>query len=246
MIEGIDVGLDIKNPWLRSELAAYLASQPDVRLQTSEGAGRLDLIILEVDEEPAKTLALVHALRSASPATAIFLTSPHTEPDVLLEFWRAGVRDFVPQPLNKEQLAQALQRLRERSQPREPQQVKRGKLINLMGSKGGLGTTTIAVNLALSLQETETQRGVVLVDLNQPFGDAALFLDLEPTHTFGDIAKNLARLDEAFLRGVLSQHTSGLYVLPAAYGDDEIGLLTPACVAQTLELLQTSFDYIVL
>ena len=74
MIEGIDVGLDIKNPWLRSELAAYLASQPDVRLQTSEGAGRLDLIILEVDEEPAKTLALVHALRSASPATTIFLS----------------------------------------------------------------------------------------------------------------------------------------------------------------------------
>ena len=155
MIEGIDVGLDVKNPWLRSELAAYLASQPDVRLQTSEGTGRLDLIILEVDEEPAKTLALVHALRSASPATAIFLTSPHTEPDVLLEFWRAGIRDFIPQPLNKEELTRALQRLR--SQPREPQQVKRGKLINLMGSKGGLGTTTIAVNLALSLQETETQ-----------------------------------------------------------------------------------------
>jgi pilus assembly protein CpaE len=245
----ISVGLDLKHVGLRGELERYFASQPDMRLQTSADTRGPGLIIMEVEDDPARTFAQVHALRSTSPATDIFLTSAHTDPHVLLEALRAEVKEFLLQPLQKAELDQALQRFRERHQSREPQQAKRGKLINLMGSKGGIGTTTIAVNLAISLQEADTQRTVVLVDLNQPFGDAALFLDfvdLDSAHTFGHIAKNPARLDSGFLRGVLSRHASELAVLPSAQTDDELGLLTPEVVEKTLELLQAEFDYIVL
>jgi pilus assembly protein CpaE len=242
----IAVGLEVKSTWLRGEFEMHLAAHADVRLQASGEASAPDLINLEVDQDRVKTFGRVQALLSALPTTEVFLTAADTDLDLLLETLRAGVREFIPQPLDKEELDQALQRLRVRQQASAPQAAKRGKLIHLMGSKGGLGTTTIAVNLAISLQETDAQRTVVLVDLNQPFGDAALFLDLEPTHTFGDIAKNLGRLDEAFLRGVLSRHASGLYVLPSAQGDDELGLLTPEGVEQTLGLLQMAFDYVVL
>lgn len=246
MAEVISVNLNITNTWLRGEFEMHLAAQPDVHLQASGEASVPDLVILEVDADRARTFARVQALLRASPAPEVFLTAADTDPDVLLEAMRAGVKEFIPQPLDKEELEQALRRLRERQQARAPQPAKRGKLIHLMGSKGGLGTTTIAVNLAISLQEADARRAVVLVDLNQPFGDAALFLDLDPAHTFGDIAKNLGRLDEAFLRDVLSRHASGLYVLPSAQGDDELGLLTPEGVEQTLGLLHASFDYIVL
>ena len=62
----------------------------------------------------------------------------------------------------------------------------------------------------------------------------------------GDVAKNVARLDETFLMSVLSKHASGLYVLPSVDAVEDIGLLTPEAVEHTLELLQTMFDYVII
>jgi pilus assembly protein CpaE len=156
------------------------------------------------------------------------------------------VKEFIPQPVKREDLEQTLLRCQERYRQRHPGQVKKGQLINIMGSKGGVGTTTIAVNLAVSLQRTQAHKSVVLVDLNPHLGDAALFLDLKPTHTFGDIAKNMTRLDPTFLLSTLSKHASGLSLLSSVQDVEDLGLLTPESVEKTLELLQTCFDYIVL
>jgi pilus assembly protein CpaE len=248
--ESIVVGLQVENETLRFELASFFTTQTGYRLRHAEDTGLPQLVIIELETDQHKTFSRIQAIRSASPSTEIFVTAASTDAEVLLNVLRTGVQEFLPQPLYKEDLHQALKRFEERYEERykdsHPLLPKRGKLINLLGSKGGIGTTTIAVNLAVSLQETHPTRSVVLVDLNLQFGDAALFLDLEPTHTFGDILLDPSRLDETFLTSTLSRHASGLYLLPAADRVEDMGEWTLECVERSLELLQSMFDYVIL
>jgi len=242
----ISVGLQVNKDGLGGEFEGVIASQHEFRLVKHDHHRVADLLILELDEDRGKTLSQVQTILAASPGTEIFLTSPRMEPEVLLEAFRAGVKEFIPQPINRAELEDALLRFKERHRGKPPTTVKRGKLITIIGSKGGVGTTTVAVNLAASLRQTNPDCSVALVDLNPQFGDAALFLDMEPAHTMGDVAKNITRLDETFLMSILSKHSSGLYLLPSANTVEEIGLLTPEAAEKTLDLLQTMFDYVVI
>lgn len=244
--ENITVGFAIHTAALRAECTALLAAQAAFRLQNAPDAGVPQLVMVEMHDDRARTFALIQAIQTTAPATEIFLTASRMEPDILLEALRAGVKEFIPQPVKREEFEQALQRCQARSRQRAPGQSKKGQLINIMGSKGGVGTTTIAVNLALSLQRAQAQKSVVLVDLNPQLGDAALFLDLKPAHTFGDIVKHISRLDPTFLLSTLSRHASGLSLLSSVQDIEELSLLTPESVERTLELLQMCFDYIVL
>jgi pilus assembly protein CpaE len=245
-VEIISVALDIKNERLRGEFEAILAVQQGFRLMKHDPHRAADLCILEMNEDRGKTFAQIQAILTASPSAEIFLTAAQTDSAVLLEALRAGVKEFIPQPIQQAELEEALTRFKERHKDRKPATMKRGKLLTVIASKGGVGTTTIAVNLAATLRQGDENSSVVLVDLNPQFGDAALFLDMEPAHTMGDIAKNIARLDETFLRSILSQHPSGISLLPSVNAVEEIGLLTPEAVEKTLELLQTMFDYVVI
>src|SRR2546428_4211844 len=244
--ESITVGLHINTTSLRDAFTAILTAHGTFHLQDLQSAELPQLIVLEMDDDPSETFSLIHSIKEASPGTEIFLTSPHLDPAVLLEALRAGVREFLPQPVAREEVEQALKRLQSRHWQRKPVETKKGELLNLLGSKGGVGTTTVAVNLAIALRQVNPKNTVALVDLNRQFGDVALFLDLKPTHTFGDITKNMARLDTTFMQSVLSTHASGLAILPSVEAVQEIGLLTPESVQRTLELLQASFDYVIL
>jgi pilus assembly protein CpaE len=244
--ESISVGFQGENEVLRLELASFFATQTGYQFRSAEDTELPQLMIIDVDLDQNKTLSHIQAIRSTAPTTEIFVTASSTDADVLLNVLRTGVQEFLPQPFHKEDLYQAIQRFEERYKRSHPLPTKRGRLINVMGSKGGVGTTTIAINLAVSLQELHPASSVVLVDLNLQCGDVALFLDLKPIHTFGDITSDPSRLDETFLTSILSRHASGLYLLPAAERVEELNEWTLECVERSLELLQGMFDYIIL
>jgi pilus assembly protein CpaE len=244
--ENISVGLQVDNEELRLELTAFFASQPGYGCRNATDTELPQLMILTMDPDWDKTWSHIQAVRSVSPTTEIFVTASSTNAKILLNVLRAGVQEFLPQPLQKEDLCHALQRFEERYKHSHPLPTKQGKLINILGSKGGVGTTTIAVNLAVSLQEANPASSVVLVDLNLQCGDVALFLDIEPLHTFGDITSDPSRLDETFLTSILSRHPSGLYLLPAVERPEEMSEGVLECLERSLELLQGMFDYIIL
>lgn len=242
----IVVGLDIQDEEVRSEIEAVISSLTGIRLTTSEDHGYPDLIIVELDEDHDKTFAQIHNIISTSSATEVFLTATRHDSEVLLQAIRAGVKEFIPQPIKEDELRQAFRRCKDRNREQKHNgDDEGGKLINIIGGKGGVGTTTIAVNLASSLLDADREHSVVLVDLNPQFGDVALFLDLAPTHTFGDVTKNISRLDPTFLMSVLTQHNSGLYVLPSANVIEEVGTLNAESAVKTLDLLKSTFDYVV-
>jgi len=168
---------------------------------------------------------------------------------VLIQALRTGVKEFIPQPLNEVELRKALLKYRDGSesapaQPKGPQ--RKGQIINVLGVKGGVGTTTIAVNLADSLVRLDGQPAVALIDMNRLFGEIPLFLSLEHVFNWVDISKNIARLDATYLTGILYRHRSGLRVLPSPDRVDDKATVTPQVVEAMLRLMRTMFDYVII
>ncbi len=206
---------------------------------------RYDLLLTDLKLPKADGFQVLAHLQRVSPSSSAIVMTGYGSIESAVEAMRRGAFDYITKPLALEQLRLVIKRFKEQHEAERSAQVARGQIITVFGSKGGVGTTTIALNLAVSLLEANAQRSVVLVDLNPQFGDVALFLDMEPAHTLGDIAKNISRLDETFLMSILSKHASGLSLLPSPHILEEIGAVTPAGASRTLELLQPLFDYII-
>jgi pilus assembly protein CpaE len=124
--------------------------------------------------------------------------------------------------------------------------LKHGTIINVISSKGGVGTTTIAVNLAVSLAAEKNSPSVALIDMNLLFGDIPLFLEIEPKYNWSEITKNISRLDDNFLRNILSVDTSGVSVLPSPGYVNDPDEKTPEIMSHLLMLMQRVFDFIII
>lgn len=241
------VDVVIYNEEIKKVLREIIEAQPEFRIKDLNDTEVSRLVILELDEDPAESFSFIETIAQAVDGREVFLTSPRTDSNVLLEALRAGAKEFFPQPLQRGDIKVALQKCAKRYELTSQDQPKKvGHIISVMGGKGGVGTTSVAVNLALSLQATSSRRSVVLVEVNQLGGDLAIFLDLQATHSLRDLGSDLSRLDTALLTRVMSKHSSGIHVLPSGYDDLSSGRLSPDFIEPVLKLLQSLFDHVVL
>ena len=247
MQETVSVKLVIKNPNVRKGLEEAISSVGGFCVQRSDDPAHAELLIFEIGSDLQSDFQLIHSLQNLEAVSEVFLTSSHSEPAVLVQAIRAGAREFFSQPIRPEEVRHALERFKERGGKSKGQAAaKQGHIINVIGAKGGVGGTTIAVNLAHSLAKKERLPSVALIDMNTPFGEIPLFLDIEPTYPWSEIAKHISRLDTTFLMSVLSKHSSGLYVLPSASQLDGDRVTTPEVIGRLLDLMRTVFDFIVI
>lgn len=247
----ITVIMDIKNQHVWEELkdAVSLVEGFHVCDKASyiPNPGTYDLLILEIGDEPEKDIQFANTLKASGISKDIFFTSAHANPNILLEALRLGVKEFFTQPINKEEVKKALLKIKAQKEGKkdEGDARKKGKIINVFGSKGGVGTTTVAVNLAASLLESGESPSVVLVDLKPIFGEIPVNLNIEPAFSWLEITKNISRLDPTYLMSILHRHASGIYVLPSPW--EAIGpALNPQPLATLLKFMQTMFDFIVI
>ena len=212
----------------------------------NEDAGQCDLLIYEMGESPQKDMAFIKSIIESGGSNEVFLISESKDPDVLMQALRLGVKEFFVQPLNSEEVKQALERFRKRRNPTAVNlKKKNGKIISIFGSKGGVGTTTMAVNLAVSLLQNDDKNAVALLDMNTLFGEIPLFLEMSPKFHWGEITKNIERLDHTFLSNILTHHNSGVQVLPSpAYLNGHIQP-TPDIMSRLLGVMQQMFDYVI-
>jgi pilus assembly protein CpaE len=123
---------------------------------------------------------------------------------------------------------------------------KEGKIVNVISSKGGVGTTTIAVNLAVSLAQKKSIQSVALLDMNLLFGDIPLFLGIEPKYNWSDIINSISRLNDVLLKNILSDDTSGVCVLPSPGYLSDQNLITPGIITHLLMLMRRMFNFIII
>jgi pilus assembly protein CpaE len=238
--------LKLQSDHLRRSLENVLKGHPEFRVGPSQPSDHPELLILDLhDSNPAETFTLIRNILKAAPHTQILLTASHADTQLVLEALRAGVTEFLPAPFTAEDARQALQRIKERAkQTRPATETTRGHIISVLGAKGGVGASSVTVNLGCSLHHGDGRKSVVLVDLDAYGNDLPLLMDLQPSHGFRKIAEDYVRVDRVFLMNVLSKHPSGIHLLASGF-DDGNRTLNSQAVEHTFALLRSVFDYVV-
>ena len=131
------------------------------------------------------------------PTTGVVIVARALEPTAMLEAMRVGVNEWVADPLELDEVAAALRRV-----ARAVTRPMMGRAIAILGAKGGVGSTTVAVNLATALHKA-SQRPTLLIDLHLAHGDAAVFMGVDPRFSVLDAIENIHRLDETYLKGLV-------------------------------------------
>lgn len=201
-----------------------------------------DVVLVEIGRDAKSPLESAARLNRLNPAACIIACSAYQEPspDLLMQAMRSGVREFLSQPIDPMVVREMLERL---IKQRGMSHAEMEKLVVVAGAKGGVGTTTVAVNLAVQL--ARAGKRVVLFDLGRPLGHAALMLDLDVRFSFRAAVESLDRLDSHLFSGLLASHKSGLQVLAGASHADEWDRVPPLSLARVINVAQSSFDFVV-
>ncbi|MRR06620.1 MAG: CobQ/CobB/MinD/ParA nucleotide binding domain-containing protein [Deltaproteobacteria bacterium] len=201
-----------------------------------------NIVILEVTELN-RGIEEIQYLLTNHPQLSVIVSSFEKNPEWILKLMRAGAVEYLLRPINQDELIQALTKVGRFWFAKPPTENKQGKIIAVYYPTGGVGVTTVAVNLAAGLATDPAK--VALVDLNLLTGDISTFLDVNPSYTLSSVTNNIARLDANFLMGVMTRHSSGPYVLTEPTEVDEAISITPDQVSRLLLFLKGIFDYVV-
>ena len=230
------------DPAIGAGVAAMFASVPDVPLATrtagyDEGLQDLrdpDLAVVVLEDDPTAGIAVIEAVRRSSRTTYVVAVSLDDDAETIVPAMRAGADEHLSLPLSQQELFKTCIKVIELRRGRASGDVRHGELWVAYGPKGGVGVTTLVVNLAVALRAA--QRDVAIVDLDVYSGDAAFFLNVKPAYTLRQVAST-DHLDPVFLRGAMGRHESGLPILAApAAGRGEPPLELSA--KQTLAILE--------
>ena len=241
----ISVRLDIKSAKLVKRFQKIVDSLEEVTIQKPQESGASDVVIFEVGSDFNKDLELVESMQRSPSCPEIFIASSFASSEMVMQAVGMGIKELFSEPIKNEEVEIAFARFKEHFESGKPKKVKYGKILSILGSKGGIGSTMIAVNLAEALSRSGDAVSTALVDLNLSFGDIPFFLDVEPTHTIGQISQNISRLDSVYLMSTLTKHTSGIYILAASNNREEAEAVTPDTTKQIFNSMQQMFDYIV-
>jgi pilus assembly protein CpaE len=200
-----------------------------------------DVVFLDLPHQVEPHLAFAAQLRRLRPEIKLVACSDSVPPNpqLLLEAMRSGVQDFLAKPVDTYALKEMLRRFQKDLEL--PEHLATDKLIVVMGAKGGVGATTVAVNLAVQLQSFAKKR-TVLLDFARPLGNVHLLLDLHPRFGIRDAAENLSRLDSHFFTGLLAQHKSKLSVLCGATQPEEWQKIDVGALERVVNVAQNASD----
>jgi pilus assembly protein CpaE len=215
-----------------------------------------DMAIVSLDGDKSKALQMIGQLSVEHPRLPILTIS--NDHQALLQSLQKGAKYFLTHPVGLEDLLTALRRAMGDSAPGQLsgatgqdtmlRQTGASQMIAVLGSRGGVGTTTLAVNLGASLA-ADGNNAAALVDLDLALGDADIALEVNGMDniSIGDLARNIERLDMNFLRRAMVRHDDGgLAILRHPLEIQDVGLIHEAHVERVMNLLKISFSHLVL
>ncbi len=237
----IAVSIDCRSEEVRRAFEEFASCRQHYLIARGQATGSVDMLLLELDEfRPQHTFERVRQLLSTAPEVEVFLTASHMDPQLLLEAFRSGVKEFLSQPLTRQDVEPALTRFEERFACKASgRELHAGRVVAVVGVRGGVGTSTVATNLAVSVQQSRRQEPIALMDLDLYGGDLGLFLDMPVSQGLTHLAKDISRLDETILRSTLVRHSSGLQFLASGCGAYDDQKLAPGSMMRILALLRS-------
>lgn len=212
----------------------WLSVQPDIIL-----------VDLRLGETPRRVFDWIERYKLNHPRVAIFVCASDQVPELLLAAMRAGAQEYLPMPIVQDQLDEAISRILvvRRQHHDQPTSVG-GKILSVYSGKGGLGVTTIAVNLGIAIARLADQPQA-LMGLNFQVEDVTSMLDLRPDYTVLDVLHGTDQIDREALQSCMTYHESGVYVLAEPSGHAET-VVSPAQIRGILGGLTDTYPYSVL
>jgi len=230
------LGMDMV--WLEAECSRY-EFFADVVGQTQPDIG-----IIALDHNVNQALQLMERLKAQAPACHLLVLSASTDGQVILRAMRAGAKEFLSQPVQVDDLVTAIARIGRQGVGGSEGKVRSSTVLAFAGATGGVGTTSLAVNLGCALA-LRPENSVALIDLDLALGDADVFLDTIPDYTLVDVAQNISRLDFTLLKRSLTKHSSGLYLLPRPIQLQDTSLISPDDLQRVIGLLKATFSHLI-
>ena len=266
-IENKSIVLISGEPEGTDQFSEILKSVPGVKLEernetlsgingaAQEMAVKHDLIIFRTQSKAEDDIAAVEDIRKSerSGAPLIALSDAATTLADIRRLTQAGVDEVLPDTITAAELQELIQTWTKRAQPETVSHSggKAGKIIAVAQSRGGIGSTTLAVNLADQLANMKSGRGkkemnsVALVDLDLQFGSVASFLDVDHSPALFQLAMEGIEPDATFLAQSMSTTKSGLSVLASPEGFAPLEALRNSQIKTLIEVLKSEYDYVV-
>lgn len=223
---------------------------------------RPDVILMDINMPGMDGIAATEAIYSTCPASDVIMMSVQGEPDYLRRAMLAGAREYLVKPFTGDELATSIRQVYEagaekRARLAAPMQqpavvqmaeaapTKAGKTVAVFSPKGGVGRTSVAVNLAVAIRMA-TGKKVALVDCSLLFGDVGIMLNLNASKTISDLIPVIASLDVDLLNSVMVDHITGVKVLMAPSRPELAELVHAEHLRRILSVLKAHFDYLVI
>lgn len=230
--------MGMESVWLEAECSRY-EFFTDVIRETAPDIG-----VVALDKNPDQAIELVRRLTVDYPDTILLVASNSTDGQLILGAIRAGAKEFLTLPIGAAELGAAFDRVCAGKFNSGDTRNRSCEVIAIAGATGGVGTTSVAVNLGCILA-SQPGNAVALLDLDLALGDADVFLDSIPDYTLADVTQNVARLDIQLLKKSLTKHSSGLYLLPRPVELQDSHTITADGMNKVIGLLKASFTHLI-
>jgi pilus assembly protein CpaE len=201
------------------------------------------VIIFDDHSDSQMVINRIRTFRERFPQAAFFVVTANQNPQHIVEVMKAGVAEYLVTPIELKVLSNAVEEIR--AKMANAGKIARGSIYSFISSKGGLGSTVVAVNTAFALAQ---QKGVqvALFDMSLQSGDASVLLDLIPNTTISDLIKNYHRIDASFLGAAMVNVSKQLDFMAAPANPAEVANIEPEHLETILQLARKLYDHIVL
>ena len=189
------------------EVAANLYIRVLQDLERNPSAG----LIVDLSGDPEGAIKAIEKVKQAAPDLFVIVSNFHAEGEMVISCMRAGANEFLIQPIKRTEFRDAIARLERAPKHAVAGESKLGKLYTFIGTKGGVGTTTLAVNFASVLAQRKLS--TVMIDLDWIGNDVAMQLGASPQYTLMEVAENLDRMDQALFEGFVTRDPLGFFVV---------------------------------
>ncbi len=219
-----------------------------------------DIVLMDINMPGVDGITASEKITQQVPFCQIIMMSVQGEADYLRRSMLAGAREFLIKPFSSDELVSSIRRVyqlgasRRQAMPTvsptaagptaEVKPRKAGKIVSVFSAKGGVGCSTVAVNVAIALQQNAASK-VAVVDTSLQFGDVGVLLNLYASRTIADLASLAEELDDELINDIFLSHSSGVKALLAPPRPEVADTVTPGLVTDVLERLRTMFDIII-
>jgi pilus assembly protein CpaE len=221
-----------------------------------------DVVLMDINMPDMDGITATEIIRKQMPYIQVVILSVQNDQNYMRRAMLVGARDFLTKPPNADELTSAIRRAGQMArdekakgtqvfsnaassnQPHQMAGFKNGKIIMVYSPKGGVGCTTVAVNLALALHNEETE--AALIDTNLQFGDVAVFLNEQGKNSILDLTPRAEELDPDIINEVMIKNVStGLHILSAPSKPESAEKVKAEQVGKLLTYLKNMYSYIV-